>query len=93
MNYVMQAKTADRCAVCGHMITPGTVFITKRITYVGGQVCWIAVHLQCNAMLRGAKADRLRELAAPTPAGKPIGDGIMLPVLPARKKKGEADGA
>lgn len=80
----MITKHADMCAVCGCEIRPGTVFVARPIYYAWGGVRWIAAHLQCNAMLRGAKADRLRELAAPMPAGKPIGDRIKLPVLPAR---------
>ena len=76
----MKARKPDKCAVCGQAIQPGTVFVAKRVSYEGGAVRWLTVHLLCNARLRGGQADRLRELAAPVPAGYPIGDCIALPV-------------
>lgn len=58
--YVIQAiKGGDLCVYCQQPIKPGTVFILKKITFKGGMCGMFFAHLECNAMARGAKPEKL----------------------------------
>lgn len=60
----------DYCAVCGHEIEKGHIFILARIPCPIGREIWRACHLSCFARMRQRQEDRQIGPALPLPAAE-----------------------